>query len=161
MPSQKQQQTQNAIWIVENWCVVKHTNREQRLDTCQEVMNGDMHERWRAYWETPSSHVGERNAKNDNNEEHCSKMELDACQEVENWCVVKHTNREQRLDACQEVMNGDIHEWWRAYWETPSSHVGERNAKNDNNKEHHGKVELDACREVENWCVVKHTNREQ
>ena len=45
-------------------------------------------------------------------------------------------------------MNGDIHEWWRAYWESPSSHVGERNAKNDNNEEHRGKVELDACREV-------------
>ena len=107
MPSQKQQQTQNAIWIVENWCVVKHTNREQRLDACQEVMNGDIHERWRAYWESPSSHVGERNAKNDNNEEHCGKVEL---------------------DACREVIDPEVHKWRMSYWESPSKNVERRNA---------------------------------
>lgn len=67
---------------------------------------------------------------------------------MEKWCIVKYTKCKQQSDACQEVMNPEFYDQWMAYWESPLNNVGERNAKNDNNKVHCGKVELDACQEV-------------
>ena len=85
-----------------------------------------------AYWESPLSHVGERNTKKDKNKVHCGF-------------------------PFRVVMSHELYEWQVAYWEeSPAYNAGERKAKNDNNEEHASM----ACQEVSVRKAKNDNNKE-